>query len=65
MSTIWKNFFSFKILFLKVFNGCFPEEVESGGDYAETDLDQLTDYSLRYNEEQQDSSNSSFNKASF
>jgi hypothetical protein len=51
-----------KYTLLKVFNGCFPEEVETGGDYAETDLDQLTDYSLRYNEEQQDSSNSSFNK---
>ncbi|XP_014245242.1 adenomatous polyposis coli homolog isoform X2 [Cimex lectularius] len=39
---------------------------ETGGDYAETDLDQLTDYSLRYNEEeqteQQDSPSPSLNK---
>ncbi|XP_073984171.1 uncharacterized protein isoform X3 [Rhodnius prolixus] len=51
----------------KTYTSCFKEAVVPEGDYAETDLDQLTDYSLRYNEEEQteqlpDSSNTSINK---
>ncbi|XP_014283786.1 uncharacterized protein [Halyomorpha halys] len=37
----------------KAFTPCFSEKVDPESDYAETDLDQLTDYSLRYNEEEQ------------
>lgn len=37
----------------KAYNPCFGEKVDPESDYAETDLDQLTDYSLRYNEEEQ------------
>ncbi|BES95248.1 medulla oblongata development [Nesidiocoris tenuis] len=35
---------------------CFKEETDSQNDYAETDLDQLTDYSLRYSEEEHNDS---------
>uniref|UniRef100_A0A0A9WDI2 Adenomatous polyposis coli protein n=1 Tax=Lygus hesperus TaxID=30085 RepID=A0A0A9WDI2_LYGHE len=37
----------------KKFPGTFKEESGPQSDYAETDLDQLTDYSLRYSEEEQ------------